>query len=360
MSFFAFDLLDGSPIVSSYCNSLNGDVVIEEEEEELPPEDGGVEDEIPSVIVAPVPRNHETTTLSGRDSPFILEMDIMDERRTHLDDEGDGITIVSSAPSDLTSVPVEAQTVRVLATAPTTPRMDTTTIMDYYALSPHPQFSTEHALSISTTDSQSVFTSYFRWGRGIPPVHDDDDDRSNSSTTTGSFVSPHITRQSCSFLSLNPYSLPSSVATNISLPSSVPSNDDDSSYVMVTSPPHNGTGNTTLACGNRQCREQFWYEAMATEKDWESLRERALAILEALGEDMSSPDALLAQLIQEEEARFWKQERGDQGNALLLSLKWPGWRLVGDLALLAATAAVASMSFHSLARRRILNVTFNR
>lgn len=108
-----------------------------------------------------------------------------------------------------------------------------------------------------------------------------------------------------------------------------------------------------------------WYTNLETDLDWEVFREHARTILNALenSDDVNkeSEEIRLARLILEEENVYWKTTANDEtddgvapdGASITNSLRHQRrWKLAGDLALTVAAAAVASISYSVLSKRK--------
>jgi hypothetical protein len=361
-------LLDGAPLPSflSGNDGFDGDgrgTILEEVRENI-----DTDTEIPFVVnVTQVPLQASLDADDWRGSDFVIDVDDMNIRgfsweRGEDDSQDDGITILSSVTSLMNLQ--QHQT-------PTSSCKDTTPRPEILAQSPYAPLSTDHALSISTTDS--VFTAMMMINSAP---------RSTSERALQTTTGRAATQNPCSFFSCHDASSRSSLLS-FSLPSSVPSNaylsnmyaassesqqpasyrdngsDDEQSWVLVSSRCtfQDSVGEQEL---NMIPSRPFWYEALTTEHDWEVFRDQGQQILVALGVDCGnmSPDELLALLIQQEEEQLWSSNRDKNHLYQVCVQQHPYWPLVGwkfmEFAFVAASAAVASIGAYSLVRRRIV------
>ena len=320
MSFFGYDLLDGYSIANF------------------------VSDDEESFGAPPSLSSFAHTALQGDDDnvtrpPSVIEANDLDDEVGTLgmaseeDSVSGGITILSSASSS-------SPTSLVLMPRPSPPPSYVAAATTFAApLDPHSgplqHFSTDHALSISTTES--VFTS-----------------AQNPAALLASAMT-HSSRGS--LLSLHPSSLSSSVVTDVSFPSerdsTLPSFCNDWLILNHSDavPEHNYDN---ISNNNNQVlpdHPKSWYEALRTEEDWEALCDCAMQILTALGRQGSdtdmSPEEMLALLIQAEEQQFWKRQRGETS-------LWKWRQSLIDLALVATAAAAASVGARVAMQRHLL------
>jgi hypothetical protein len=339
MSFLGFDLL-GSVSISGF---LSGDDEISQAEGTTITEatiaqeaaEGTGEALTLTTITTPGTVQNEVSS-----PPLIIEVNLEERNFPDEDSRDDGITIVSSAPSLSDDVVMWHH----VAAAPTRRQ-------EIFAFSPHPQLSTEHALSISTRES--VFT-----------------------TNTALWMnSAEQSPNSSTFLSLNPSSLASSVVTDMSFSASRCSDDDmsraaspptSSPSLLTPSSPTSVSSSVALVpvdshewvlvsrtnLPESHASKQIWYETILTEEDWRIFRERALTILAAVGVTSGqSPEKVLGLLIQQEEEEIWNKNKKSRCLWLAPFHRSLKWKLLGETAAVAAAAAFASMGIHMLVRR---------
>lgn len=319
MSFFGYDLLDGHSIAN----------FVSDDEESL--------GDAPSLSSTSRTPNQGTTTndIEVSSPPLMIEMNSHDDIDTlAMSDEDSvsgGVTILSSAssssPFDLALMRMPHPSPPPVIAAATFPFM-----FPYYAGPQH--LSTDHALSISTTESLFAPTTQ------DPPAH-----------IANSALDQSNSRSSC--LSLQAYSLASSCMTDISLPSVEDSalSPPPGEWVTVDHSDAIHVENKDIDQGN-QAQPKSWYEALWTDEDWEGLADCALQVLTALSRERSeagmTPEEMLGLLIQAEEQQFWQQQ---QRGGILFS-KWR--RNMVDLALVIAAVATASVGARMALHRHLL------
>jgi hypothetical protein len=299
MSLYGFDMLDGA----SLCRYMSDD-------EDAPHRaSGGGSGEL---IVLPSDEDEQPRTESIMPESFLYlasalgstvptDIEVLEADEESMLSTESGVLILPSVSSSECLIP----SINTSIHTPASLGCEISgTIM---AMSPHPQLSLEHPLSISTTDS--VYT-----------------EASLSSIRSS--------------VSLNPSLFPSSIASELmSIHDSTPT-----LLLPYYKPPPTVARLSPTRMAPIPDDPKEWYDGMKNEFDWESMRYEMYTVLQALDEPVS--DELLARLIQEEEELLWKKE-----SQLVVSKKSKYLHLMGDTAFMVVATAVPLFGLSLLMRR---------